>query len=113
MTETATRNAETVADQATAWADEAVATSRRLFDAAAASYLTLLEGSFRMTGRWFEVNRLLLEQAEATSRDARGMLDQFATQSRQGQQAIVDQVRDSGRFVQDAWLASSRNGRRR
>lgn len=113
MTETAARNAETVADQATAWADEAVATSRRVFDAYQASYLTLLEGSFRMADRWFEANRLLLEQAEAASRDARGLLEELAAQSRRGQQAILDQVRDGGKVVQDAWLAKPRNGRRR
>ena len=113
MTETAARNAETVAGQAAALADEAVATSRRVFDAYEASYLTLLEGSFRMTDRWFDINRLLLEQAEASSRDARDMLDQLAAQSRKGQQAILDQVHDSGRVVQNAWLGSSRNGRRR
>jgi cell division septum initiation protein DivIVA len=112
MTETAAGNAETVADQATALADEAVDTSRRVFDAYEASYLTLLEGSFRMTDRWFEINRLLLEQAEAASRDARDMLDQLAAQSRKGQQAILDQLHDSGRVVQNAWLGSSRNGRR-
>jgi hypothetical protein len=89
VTETAAGSAETAADQA----DEAVDTARRLFDAYEASYLTLLEGSFRMTNRWLEINRLLLEQAEASGRDARGMLEELAAQSRKGQQAILDQVR--------------------
>ena len=110
-TETAAQNARTVADQSRVLADEAIEAGRQVFDAYQGAYVAFLEGTFQAANRWFEINRLMLEQSEFASREAKGMLETVAAQTRKQQKATVDLVRDNARVVQSTWLGVYRNGR--
>lgn len=111
VTETANQNARTVADQSRVLADETFSTAQQAFNAYQNSYLTLLEASFQATGRWFELGRVVLEQAEAASRESREALTKLAAQSREQQGPALNLARETGRIVQNTWLGVYRNGR--
>ena len=111
-TETASQNAQTVADQSKILADEAVSTGRKIFETYQSAYLTLLDAGFQTTNRWFEIGRVMLDQAEATNRETKAVLETLAKQNRDQQRAATELAREAGQVVQNTWLGVYRNGRR-
>jgi hypothetical protein len=111
-TETAAQNARTMIDESRVMADEAMNSARQVYEMTQASHLTMLEGAFQATNRWFEIGRLMLDQAESANREAKGIVEDLATQTRKRQKTLVDLTRENGRLVENTWLGVYRNGRK-
>jgi len=110
-TETAAQNARTVTEQSKALADQTVSTAQQVFQASQQAYLTMLEGVFQASNRWFEVSQLVLDQAELASRESKETLNRLASQTHEGQGSVMTLARDSARIVENTWLGVYRNGR--
>ena len=111
-TETANQATQTVADQSKILADETVATGRKMFETYQSAYLAILDAGFQATNRWFEIGRVVLDQAEAANRETKGLIETLAKQNREQQRATAELAREAGQVVQNTWLGVYRNGRR-
>ena len=110
--ETTAQNARFVAEQSRVMADEAVEAGRQIFEAYQAMQQAWLQGSFQATNRWFEIGRVVLDQAEAANRETKGLIETLAKQNREQQRATAELTREAGQVVQNTWLGVYRNGRR-
>lgn len=103
-TATAAQNARTIVDETKVLADETIDATRQVYQACSASCLALLEAGFQATNRLFEINRVMLDQAEAANRETKGSLESLAAQGKSWQNTILDLSRENGRIVEHAWL---------
>ena len=109
--ETPAQNARFVAEQSRVMADEAVEAGRQIFEAYQAMQQAWLQGSFQATNRWFEISRVLLDQAEITSRESKGTLEALAQQARRQQETVQNFANNNARVLENTWLGAYRNGR--
>jgi hypothetical protein len=112
VTETASQNARTVADQSQKLADQTVSSAQEAFEQLQGSYLTLVEAAFQASNRWYDLARVMLEQSEAASREGKVVFEKLAAQGREQQRIAVDLARTTSRTIQNSWLGVYSNGRK-
>ena len=106
------QNARFVADQSRVMADESVEAGRQLFEVYQSIGQAWLESSFQAANRWFELGRVVLDQAEVTGRESKATWERIAQQARRQQEVILNLSRNNAQVVENTWLGTFRNGRK-